>query len=372
MQKLIILPLLWITFSFSQGTNLTSKKPSKNDKDEVLEELEFFNKNLDISLSSSNQKNKEKIILDDTSKKEMLKNQTDKKTLKMLNEQYKKGKKYSDQLQILDLLIPQLPQDISLKLDRIKAQKMLYYYPYPTLKKKLELKKQLEAIIKNHPNHQEAYWSLWDLNDYYVKWSQNTEFYDKNFVLQNLELIKVIQERFGENSQSVKYLCQYLVLNHLYNEAPQACQKAKTLNSEDPETLIYADYLLKKQDQKSLLKILKKFPRSLEAHIVTGDLFLDQKKYSLSHKYFKKALSLQPDHLLALIGVAESLFYNDKPEKALQYYVKSCGLSVLRTRSLFQKAKSILNQKNLFKIADRYQYQINLCINEGDKAFFKI
>ena len=308
----------------------------------------------------------QKDFIDDTSKKEILKNQTDTKALQILNEQYKNGQKYFEQLRILDLLMPRLPQDISVQLDYIEAQKKAYYYTQPTLNKKREIEKKLNNIIKNHPNHQEAYWSLFDLNHYYVQWSYPTELYNKDDVLQNLELVKIIQRKFGETSKTLKYLCQYLVKNHLYQEAPKPCQKAKTLNPQDAETLIYSDFLLKNQDQKKLLQILKKFPQSAKVYIAVGDLFFNQKKYSLSYKFFKKALSLDAKSFHATLGIARSLFYDNKHEKALQYFVEACQISNFKARALFQKAKSILNQKNLFKIASRYQYQINYCTNNQD------
>ena len=354
--KILLLPLLWTTLSFAQTNS-----------DKVLEELQSFTQGIDTIKKErlENQNDEDPLPApssDDIDKKEELKKQSSIKDLKMLNEQYKKSQKYSEQLQILDLLIPKLPKDISLQLDQIQAQKKIYYYPHPTIKKKLELEKKLKKIINHHPRHPEAYWSLFDLNDFYIKWSQNTEFYSKDYALQNLEFIKVIGEKFGGDRKTFKYLCQYLVINHLYDEAPPICQKAKKLNSQDPETLIYAEYLLKKQDQKSLLKILKKFPQSVEAHLLTGDLFFSQKKYGLSYKYFKKTLSFEPQNVRALIGAGESLFYKDTPKKALPYYTKACDLSVLKTRNLFQKAKSILNQKNLFDIAGRYQYQLDRCV----------
>ncbi len=345
----LILSLLFTAFSFAEETS--------------LKELESLTQGLHTLPSIFTQSPKQNVTLDDTSKKEILKNQADAKTLKILNEQYKKSQKYLDQLQILDLLMPRAPQDISLKLDYIEAQKRVYYHPQPTLKKKDELEKELKNIIKTHPNHEDAYWSLFDLNHYYIEWAQNTEFYNKDFALQNLEFIKVIQKRFGETNKTAKYLCQYLIRNHLYQEAHPSCQKAKNLNPKNPETLIYTDYLLNNQNKKSLLKILKKHPHSVKVYLVVGELFFDQEKYSLSYKYFKKALSLDSQSLSAILGAAQSLFYEDKPNEALLYYVKACGLSVLKTRNLFQKAKSILNQKNLFDIASRYQAQLNYCVN---------
>ena len=304
-----------------------------------------------------------KTFLDDTSKKEMLEKQTDTKSLQMLNEQYKKGQKYFEQLKILDLLMPRLPKDMSIQLDYIEAQMKAYYHPQPTLQKKKKLQKKLNTMIKNHPNHQRAYWILFDVNHYYIEWSYPTEFYNKDDALQNLEVVRSIKKRFGDTGKTSKYLCQYLVRNHFYQEAPKPCQKAKELNPNDPETLIYSDFLLKNQDQTKLLQILKKFPQSTRVYITAGNLFFDQKKYSLSYKFFTKALSLDDQSFIATLGVARSLFYDDKPGEALQHYVKACQMSVFKARNFFQKAKSILNQKNLFKVASRYQYQINRCIN---------
>ena len=249
------------------------------------------------------------------------------------------------------------------------------YSANPSRIKKEKLEKKLNDIIHKNPKNETAHWTLFELYHHYMEWSQDTEFYQENHPFQTLKLLQDMYKKFGENPKIMKYLCHYFVINHLYVESKTYCQKAKKLLPDDTDLHLYADYFNESaesspSDQSSslsksqrLLNLLKTKPPSEKLYTIIGKMFADKKKDKLSMKYFHKAVKLNDSYIPGLLGLSETLLRLGQYQPALKYYVLACQKHPYKSRTPFQKAKAYLNRKSLFKTASEYQKQINICIN---------
>ena len=244
------------------------------------------------------------------------------------------------------------------------------YFSSPSRVKKEELEKKLNEIISSKPKNEEAYWKLFELYHHYAEWSKDTDFYQNSQPYQILELLQDMRKKFGESQKITKYLCQYFVINHLYTESQPHCEKAKKLLPEDTNLHLFADYLgsaphdlNQKKKTKILLNLLKTKAPSERLYAAIGSLFFDKKKYTLSVKYFEKAVKMDDSYIPGLLGLAQALTKAGRHDTALKYYVLSCQKHPYRSRAPFQQAKAHLSRKSLFKMAGEYQNQINICIN---------
>ena len=330
------------------------KKTAEPAKDTVLEDLKFFTQGVD-TLSEDDSEDK---------------SSSEKKTSSMekeaqdLAEKYQKEKNYKAQIAVLDVLLSKKSSKV-LERERIIARRKIEYDPHPSRVKKNELAAEFQKIIDKYPNYQEAYWGLFEIQHHYIKWIRNTPLYKEEEVMAALDLLKDIRKKFGKGPKISRYLCQYLTHNRFYGEARSQCQEAKNLNPKDSEVYVFLDYILSGKKSKALLKILKKFPGSQKIHRVAGEMFLEKKEYDLSMKFFKKAVQKDRSDISSLLGLAESLFFQNKTEEALELYFESCQKHILRSRDLFQKAKARLSQKSQFNMASRYQNKINICVNSS-------
>ena len=266
-----------------------------------------------------------------------------------------------------------LPEDLK----TLKRQRQRGYISSPSRVKKEELEKKLNKIISANPKNEEAYWELFELYHHYIQWSQNTDFYQENQPFQILKLLQDIHKQFGESPKINKYLCQYFVINHLYVESQTHCKKAKKLLPEDTNLHIYADYFpnsssshLNQNTKKNhktksqiLLNLLKTKTPTERLYTAIGNHFADKKKYTLSVKYFKKAVKMNDSYIPGLLGLAQILTKLGRHETALKYYILSCQKHPYRSRAPFQQAKAHLSGQSLFKWAGEYQKQINICVN---------
>lgn len=252
-------------------------------------------------------------------------------------------------------------------------QEIQEYSAGPSRVKKEMLEKKLNSMIRQNPKNETAHWKLFELYHHYMEWSQDTEFYQENQAFQTLKLLQDMYKTFGENQKIMKYLCQYFVINHLYVESKTYCQKAKKLLPDDTDLHLYADYFNESIDSSSqtsplsksqrLLHLLKTKNPSEKLYTIIGKMFADKKKDKLSMKYFQKAVKLNDSYIPGLLGLSETLLRLGQYQSALKYYVLACQKHPYKSRTPFQKAKAYLNRNSLFKTAGEYQNQINICIN---------
>ena len=377
-----LIPLILLFHSIAE-TDAPDKlnTPSKIEKDEVLEELQlsaqgiFTDSDTEESIAGNNSTDS------NTPKTDPLDPVTDSNTkdtppMEGAEDSKKEDAKKppEDQLSLSKPETNEIFDDADLP--DIKGQRIEEYEANPSRIKKEELEKKLNAIINQNPKNEEAYWDLFELYHHYIEWSKNTEFYQENQSLHTLKLLQDMYKQFGENQKIMKYLCQYFIINHLDVESRPYCKKAKNLLPDDTNLHIYADYLNEpannsNQNSKDrplnksqvLLNILKTKPHSEKLYVTIGQMFADKKRYKLSMKYFQKAIKMNDSYIPGLLGLSETLIKLDQHETALKYYVLACQKHPYKSRTPFQQAKADLSRKSLFKLASKYQKQINICMN---------
>ncbi|MDE0151085.1 MAG: hypothetical protein OXK80_01130 [Bdellovibrionales bacterium] len=379
---LALLTLFHPTAETSPPPAVNAPTDNKIEKDEILEELKlsaqgiFTDSDTEESIAENNSTGS------NTDQSEPSTDSNTEETSPMEEESSKKedirqmDKSETNEKKISEDETPPSEPEIFVEdkdLPAIKTQRIEEYEAHPSRIKKEELEQKLNAIINQNPKNEEAYWELFELQNHYTEWSQNTEFYQENQLLHTLKLLQDIHKQFGENQKIMKYLCQYFIINHLYVESQPYCQKAKKLLPNDTDLHIYADYLSDTSNQKSenrplnksqvLLNILKTKPHSEKLYTTIGQMFADKKKYKLATKYFQKAIKMNSSYIPALLGLGEALIKLNQHETALKHYILACQKHPYKSRVPFQQAKAYLSQKSLFKLASEYQKQINICVN---------
>ena len=323
-----------------------NKKAQKSStQDEVLEELQLFNKGIDTQSNVQTKTSSQKST-DNTSAVQKDLNISEPKTAKKNQ-----------------ILLSEDKKGIDSQIKALHQQKTAIFESGPVQSQFIQLTEQYKKIIQENPDQPKAHWGLFHLLDEYIKWTQNTNFYNAELNSQALAVLNGIQIKFGESQQTTRYLCEYLIVNHFYNEGLIQCSRSIRMNSQNP-----TPYLLQflhssdNKDKKKLLKILKKFPKSPSVLVFVGRFFKDQNNDELSIRYFKKAIQIDPDFVSGIQALASVLFHKGQYSQALSYYFTACQKNYLKSITAFRKAKSLLSQKSLFKLANDYQSQINLCM----------
>ena len=326
-------------------------------KDELLEELKLFIQGVDTIKTPEQKKPKPA----KEKKPPLKKKNLIPLSLKEQLEYYRSVKDYPAQIRLLDRLIAKNPKEVKWLYQKILIRKILEYDPLPRASKKQELVQALKKITEAHPQFEPVYWAMFDLIHHYNEWTKGTRFSTEDSQSQALDLIRTIEQKFGENKKTIKYSCHYLMTANYHDEAKTQCAKAKRINSEDPDSYLKADYFLEGKSKPALLKILKKFPKSKQVFVTAGELFFERKDYTLAVKFFKKAAKFDKDYFPALIGTAKTLFVLDQKKEALEWYILACRKNKLKTKTPFSQAKASLSRKGLFRLANKYQSAVNSC-----------
>ena len=330
------------------------KPPAENSKnkikDELLEELKLFIQGVDTIKTPKQKKLKPP---------EKKKKPSPLLSLQDQLEHYRSAKDYQAQISLLDRLIAKNPKEAKWVHQKILVRKILEYDPEPSASKRNELLNEMKKMTENHPQFEPSYWAMFDLIHHYNEWTQGTKFEAEDHNSQALDLVRLIEQKFGESKKTVKYSCHYLMTANYRDEAKIQCRKAKRINPEDPGAHLKADYLLEGKSKSALLKILKKFPNSKQVFASAGELFFERKDYTLAFKFFKKAQRFDADYFPALIGTAQTLFILDQPKEAMEWYIRACRTNKLKAKTPFEQAKAGLSRKDLFRLANKYQSAVN-------------
>lgn len=284
-------------------------------------------------------------------------------SLELLAKLYRHNMDYPSEVRILSLLILKHSRKPEYRLKRIQAEKQIEYLTNPSRSNKDKFIKKLEDLLKKYPKNKDIYWEIFNIYHHFNEWVKGTDFTLKQDLIASLELLKNIRSKFGESPQISSLQCQYFYLNSFFEEAREICSSAKKEDPKNISNFIYSEYFLDDKNEKSLLKILKKFPNSKEVLTLVGQVFLSKKKLNVSINYFNKALKIESQYFPALIGKAAVLFQDKKEREALIYYTKACQINKYKTRKIFEQAKASLSRENKFKEAAKYSNSIVSCIN---------
>ena len=242
---------------------------SRDNKDEVLEELKLFNQGIDTKESLKQAlKTKESAPLDKVPTPTA---ENSKKTTAV-----KKPLDDSQKTSIQPLKKPPIDH-FQQQLNQINQEKKQKFDLKPTRKQFKKLFQDYQNLIENHPREQSIYWSLFDLIHQYIKRVKDSLLYEPELAQQALALLNDIADKFGESGKTALYLCQYLIANNFYPEGLKQCSKAIKWVPDDPTAHLLQFQHSQNKNKKNLLKILKQFPKNDHVLLFVGLYFKEQK-----------------------------------------------------------------------------------------------
>ena len=341
---------------------LTTKSSSKKQKklmrsmQDIPEQLDALNRDFFLkSPSAQRPVNKNKISIQ---RLESMSNISPESLLLLAGAYYDKGD-YQNQIRILKKLVVKYKKNGVYWLELVRAFRQLYFKTAdPTYHEQTveTIHHTLKLAKKYHEPAQQEMLKL-------LKFSKDEE---KNYYA-ILNLMQDMVNKFGYKKLYIKELCKYLYLNKFYDRSRTVCKKAIKKNPKSASNYVY--YALSMKDNMQIEKHLKlaakKFPRSIFAQVQAGDIFLEQKTYPLARGYYQKALRLDSKSAAAQAGLAQSLFGMGQFRQAYPHFIKACLLNKSEYLWIFKQAKSILNQKNHFSLAESFQKGINRCFHQA-------
>ena len=328
----------------------------------LTDELEFLNKKLAPRLQEKealnymkSKKNKKAIdlleSLEDSSPRSLL----------ILAQAYENQEDYNNQIRILRKLTKKYKENGHYALELAKGLRKLYFktalFEYRT-----EAIKIIDQVLTmNKKYHERAYLETLELLKY------KEDFEETSYTI--LKLLQTLIREYGIKRTYIKDICKYFYINKFYGQSLSGCKKAMRYDPKEPSNYVYYALSMKepKDQEKHLKKSAKKFPKSALIQTKTGQFFTEQKDYESALPYFKQAVNIKKNSAEARLGLAQSLFYTGKEKQSYKHFLKACLLDKQKMLWFFKQAKSILNQKNKFKLGTSFQKGITRCFIKAKK-----
>ena len=351
------------------NTDKKRKKEKTNTNDinskvirSLTDELEFLNKKLAPRLQEKealdymkNKKNKKAIDLLET-----LENSSP-RSLLILAQAYENQEDYNNQIRILRKLTKKYNENGHYALELAKGLRKLYFktalFEYRT-----EAIKIIDQVLTmNKKYHERAYLEMLEL----LKYKEDSE--ETGYTI--LKLLQTLIREYGIKRTYIKDICKYFYINKFYGQSLSGCKKAMRYDPKEPSNYVYYALSMKepKDQEKHLKKSAKKFPKSALIQTKTGQFFTKQKDYESALPYFKQAVDIKKNSAEARLGLAQSLFHTGKEKQSYKHFLKACLLDKQKMLWFFKQAKSILNQKNKFKLGTTFQRGITRCFLKAKK-----
>ena len=380
---------------------LSEKKPKEDSSSEpvisnLTEDLDRLNPKAKPSKTSK--KNAHKKSID---REESLDNQSP-RSLVILARSYEDKKDYTNQLRVLQVLTKKHKKNGFFLLELARSRRNLYFKTNLS-KHKEEAVKVIDQVYKLPRKYREkAHLEMLELlkvesrldksSDYYfniegtktqpptedaTKESSTTETpteekaeptpLSSDYAI--LKLLQTLLREFGVKKAYIKDICKYFYINQFYTQSLAGCKKAIKYDPKEPSNYVYYALSLKDREKKGkyLKTTVKKFPESVMARMYTGRFFLEEEEYKSALPHFKKVVRLLPNNATAHVGLARSLFHTKQEKASYKHFLKACILDKQRMLWAFKQAKSILNQKNRFKLADSFEKGITKCFFRSKK-----
>lgn len=198
----------------------------------------------------------------------------------------------------------------------------------------------------------------------YEAWLTNLEKYVEYFAVDALP----VMEKMKENKvkflpKDYSRLCRYNHLAQFTNEAKTACQAAIGRDPDNPSNLIFLGQSHinsgnKKEGQRMLASVGKKFSESEEALWATAQSYYESKNLASAYKFYKKASQHKDAQPRDFLGLAQSAFELKKYGVALRAFSEHC----YRTNFLdheFRRASGLLKEHP--KWQEAYRKKMNNC-----------
>ena len=381
--------------------SLSEKKPKEDSSSEpvihnLTEDLDRLNPKAKSSKASK--KNNYKKTID---REESLDNQSP-RTLVILARSYEDKKDYINQLRVLQILTKKHKKNGFFLLELARSRRNLYAQTH-SLQHKEEAVKVIDKVYNLPRKYREkAHLEMLELLKVESRLNKSSAFY---FNIENtqaksspegaakessktsteekadslptplssdyaiLKLLQTLLREFGVKKAYIKDICKYFYINQFYTQSLSGCKKAIKYDPKEPSNYVYYALSLKDREQrgKYLKQVVKKFPDSIMARMYTGRFLLEEADYKSALPHFKKAVRLLPNNATAHVGLARTLFHTKQEKASYKHFLKACVLDKQRMLWAFKQAKSILNQKNQFKLADSFEKGITKCFFQSKK-----
>ena len=322
----------------------------------LTNELDFLNKQLEPRLKQKeavdyikNNKHKKAIdlleSLEDNSPRSLL----------ILAQAYENTGDYDSQIRVLRKLVKKDKKNGTYLIEQARGLRKLYFKTGLFQHREESINTINQVLTLHKKYHEKAQLEMLEL----LKYKEDSE--ETNYAI--LKLLQKMIRVFGVKRSYIKDICKYFYINKFYVQSLSGCKKAMNYDPKEPSNYIYYALSMEKEEdtETHLKKAAKKFPKSPFVLTKAGQFFIKQKEYKVALPYFKKAVSQQPNSAEGRLGLAQSLFHTRKEKESYKHFLKACMLNKSQMLWAFKQAKSILNQKNKFKLASSFNRGITRC-----------
>ncbi len=288
------------------------------------------------------------------------------RSLFILARAYENKGDYKNQVRVLRKLVKKSKRKGRYMLELAKGLGKLYSKTH-LLKYREEAVALINKVLESHTKYRErAHLEMLTLLKY-IKHKEQAEEKETNYAI--LKLLQTLIREFGVKKAYVKDICKYFYINEFYSQSLAGCKKAIKKSPKEPSNYVYYALSMKNIEdrEKELMKAVRRFPNSVLVRLKTGQFFIEQKNYKSALPHFQKAIKIKPDSAEIRMGLAQSLFHNEKEKESYKHFFKACMLNKHKMLWAFRQAKSLLNQKSRFKLADTFDKGITKCFLKAPK-----
>ncbi len=286
-------------------------------------------------------------------------------SLFLLAQVYGEKEDYENQVRVLRRLIAKDRKNGKYWLKLIKALRLWYFKTHELNYKKetVDAIRQVKELKLNRKYQELAQLEMLSL-------LQN----QKDIKLNHyaiLELYNQLVRNFGKKKMYIRGVCEYLYINQFYQKSLSNCKKAIQNDPRGVSNYVYYALSLKDPLKKetNLKQVADRFSKSFLAQLKAGDVFFGQKNYKKALFYYSRAVRLNSQSVEAQVGLAQSLFSDGQFKKSYSHFLKACLLDRQEALWIFKKAKSLLNQKNKFVLAEFFEKGMTKCSNQNKPSF---
>ena len=285
-------------------------------------------------------------------------------SLKVLSEIYEKKADLSGHLKVVKRLSVNYPERAESFYLLGKAHKKLS----ETIKDDEEFEDNQSKIIagyhralkldpKHIPSYNALLEELMESNPDYPESKKHTR--------ASLNLVMEMLKNLKDNKYYI-LLCEAYYDNKFIRQTRRACVKSMRRNSKDPISPLILSLSLSNESkrQEKLLLVADKHPDSFPVQYRVG-LHFRENSSGLAIAHLLKAHKLSPDHLRLNQILAWLLFRNNREEKALPYFLKSCLLTEGGFLADFRRAHRILSQKKNVDLVIKFNKSIKECYQKA-------
>ena len=174
-----------------------------------------------------------------------------------------------------------------------------------------------------------------------------------------------------KNLRKNKYyiqLCKAYYDNNFLKQSRKACALSVKKNPRDPisPVILALSRPNKKETDKGLLSVARKFKKSFFVQYKTALHFMDQDP-KVAVIYFDSAYGLQPNNIRLNQIMARFLFENKEEEKSYEHFLNACRFTEGKFLRDFRRAQSVLRRRQMVELILKFKKGIKQCFLEAKR-----